>query len=108
MSVRTFTRVGLGALAVSTIGAVWWAPPGHAVLGNEERVDVSSAEVAANAFSELDDMSGNGRYVTFSSIANNLVSGDTNARQDLFVIDAPNGGGGRASNRWRISRRWRR
>ena len=53
-----------------------------------ERMDVSSAGVAANDGSGLyPAISGNGRYVAFSSRAANLVPGDTNANTDLFVRD---------------------
>jgi hypothetical protein len=40
---------------------------------------------------------GNGRYVAFATTATNLVSGDTNAVQDIFVVDTQNGQIDRAS-----------
>ena len=43
-----------------------------------ERISVSSNEEQANESSALAAISGNGRFVAFSSPANNLVSGDTN------------------------------
>ncbi len=36
------------------------------------------------------DISGDGRFVTFQSNANNLVAGDTNSVSDVFVVDLQN------------------
>lgn len=41
----------------------------------------------ANAPSGEPAISGDGRYVAFSSYASNLVPGDTNGRQDVYVYD---------------------
>ena len=37
------------------------------------------------------DISDDGRYVTFSSGATNLVAGDTNGTRDIFVYDLQTG-----------------
>lgn len=52
-----------------------------------KRVSVSSQGAAANNgdFSMTAQISGNGRYVVFDSIATNLVSGDTNGKRDIFL-----------------------
>ena len=42
-------------------------------------------------------ISGNGRYVVFTSYASNLVSGDTNNERDIFVYDSRTGVTTRAS-----------
>ncbi|GLY93022.1 hypothetical protein [Actinoplanes sp. NBRC 103695] len=42
-------------------------------------------------------ISGNGRYVAFTSSASNLVAGDTNGRRDVFVHDRRTGVTSRAS-----------
>src|SRR5262249_27342773 len=42
-------------------------------------------------------ISGNGRYVAFSSAASNLVSGDTNNNNDIFVHDLVTGETSRVS-----------
>lgn len=42
-------------------------------------------------------ISGNGRYVGFATTASNMVSGDTNAAQDVFVVDMQTGSVVRAS-----------
>jgi Tol biopolymer transport system component len=52
-----------------------------------ERVSLSSAEVQANGESWSPAINGDGRYVAFYSEATNLVSGDTNNVEDIFVRD---------------------
>ena len=52
-----------------------------------EIVSVSSAGVQGNNTSSIGDITADGRYVVFSSSASNLVSGDTNAKRDIFVRD---------------------
>jgi len=55
--------------------------------GTTERVSVSSAGHQGNAGSGYSSMSADGRFVAFASAASNLVDGDTNGRNDLFVHD---------------------
>ncbi len=58
------------------------------VAGTTERVDVSSdGEQAISPGFEYFSISADGRYVAFSSLASNLVAGDTNGAQDVFVRD---------------------
>jgi len=52
-----------------------------------ERVSVSSSEVQGNENSYAGAVSADGRYVAFLSAADNLVAGDTNNRNDIFVRD---------------------
>ena len=59
--------------------------------GTTERVSVSSAGVEGNSDSYSPSISADGRYVAFYSIANNLVSGDTNSAGDIFVKDRETG-----------------
>lgn len=62
-----------------------------------ERVNVSSGEVQANddAFTAVTSLysyvTGDGRYVAFPSGATNLVTGDTNGCDDVFLRDRTNG-----------------
>ncbi len=51
------------------------------------RVSVTSAGTQANSFSNTPAISGDGRYVVFTSFASNVVTGDTNSAPDLFVRD---------------------
>lgn len=59
------------------------------------RVTTSSAGVEANDDSQVDDasleVSADGRFVLFASYASNLVPGDTNAGQDVFLKDMATG-----------------
>ncbi len=55
------------------------------------RVSVDSAGVQANGQSVSPALSEDGRFVVFASVATNLVAGDTNSRQDIFVRDRLNG-----------------
>jgi hypothetical protein len=57
------------------------------VLGTTTRVSVSADGTQANGASTEPSISGDGRYVTFRSSANNLVAGDTNGQDDVFVVD---------------------
>lgn len=54
-------------------------------------VSASSAGGSANADSHSPSISGDGRLVAFSSMATNLVDGDTNGRSDVFVADLRDG-----------------
>ena len=55
--------------------------------GKTERVSVRSNGNQANSWSGYASISANGRFVSFTSDASNLVQGDTNNVQDLFVHD---------------------
>ncbi len=65
------------------------------MTGTTERVNVSSAGVEADTQSgfsirggpTVPRLSADGRYVSFDSSARNLVPGDTNGAQDVFVRD---------------------
>jgi len=64
------------------------------LLGVTRRVSVNSAATQGNHRSGVDEhnspsvcISDNGRYVAFGSEATNLVLGDTNGQQDIFVHD---------------------
>jgi Tol biopolymer transport system component len=59
--------------------------------GRTQRVSVTSKGKEANGSSSGPDLSGDGRLVSFSSSATNLVPGDTNGRTDIFVHDRVTG-----------------
>ena len=61
------------------------------------RVSVASDGTQANNFSFNPSISADGRYVAFTSWANNLVSGDTNGGRDIFVHDRQTGATTRVS-----------
>jgi Ca2+-binding RTX toxin-like protein len=59
--------------------------------GVTSRVSVDSAGSQGNDASGSASISGNGRFVAFSSAADNLVEGDANERGDVFVHDVQTG-----------------
>jgi Tol biopolymer transport system component len=59
--------------------------------GLTQRVSISNSGSQASAWSRFPAMSADGRYVSFVSWASNLVSGDTNARSDVFLHDRQTG-----------------
>ena len=61
------------------------------VSGVTERVTVDSSEAQANDFSWDCAISADGRHVAFQSSAGNLVAGDTNGSDDIFVRDLDDG-----------------
>ncbi len=56
-------------------------------LGTTECVSVSSAGVQGNADSTGCTITPDGRFVAYCSLASNLVTGDTNGYEDVFVRD---------------------
>ena len=55
--------------------------------GTTIRVSVASGGAQADAASAAPQISGDGRYVVFESVATTLVAGDTNQRRDVFLRD---------------------
>ena len=74
------------AAAVGLVAAGLGAPA-TAVGDTTRRVSVSSTGAQGNDHSLDPAISSDGRYVAFSSDASNLVPGDTNDSQDVFVRD---------------------
>ena len=56
-------------------------------LPNVIRVSVDAQGQEGNLTSQTPSLSANGRYVAFSSFADNLVPGDTNQASDIFIYD---------------------
>jgi murein DD-endopeptidase MepM/ murein hydrolase activator NlpD len=65
--------------------------------GITERVSIATNTTQGNNISDTPRISGDGRYVVFESFANNLVSGDTNNIDDIFVRDRQTGQTSRVS-----------
>ncbi len=59
--------------------------------GVTTRVSTDSSGAQGNNDSIYASISANGRYVAFSSLATNLVAGDTNSAQDVFLKDLQTG-----------------
>ena len=68
--------------------------------GVTTRVSVDSAGNQANDRSGSPSISADGRYVVFVSGATNLVAGDTNRAQDVFLHDLTTGATSRVSIGW--------
>lgn len=61
------------------------------VDGTTFRVSLASDGSQANAASFTPSSNGDGRYITFTSLADNLVEDDTNSDRDVFVHDLQTG-----------------
>jgi Tol biopolymer transport system component len=59
--------------------------------GETTRVSVASDGTQADGLSVFSTLSADGRYVAFESSSSNLVSGDTNGTNDVFVHDRQTG-----------------
>ncbi len=67
------------------------------LTGTTARVSIDSSGGQAGAFSSWPTISNDGRCVAFESLADDLVSGDTNGTWDVFVHDRASGATTRAS-----------
>ena len=87
MLVRPAARAGLfaGALALVLTTAPVWA---HGIT---ERVSLGPRGGPGNSVSTAAAISAGGRFVAFYSFASNLVPGDTNGFDDVFVRDRQRG-----------------
>src|SRR6266511_4217921 len=88
MRTRLIAGLAGSALAVLTFAAAAVAVPAP---GFTELVSVSSVGVQGDQDSERPSVSADGRFVAFASLSDNLVSGDTNGRSDIFVRDRVTG-----------------
>ena len=86
-SVLLYSRNRTVPPQVTTIDAQ--APIAGAV--GTQRVSVDSSGAQATAGSDEPSFSADGRFVAFRSAATNLVTGDTNGQQDIFVRDRQSG-----------------
>ncbi|WP_218110671.1 TolB-like translocation protein [Ostreibacterium oceani] len=59
--------------------------------GATTRVSVDSLGTEGDSFSTIPSISADGRYVAFQSFATNLIAGDTNGYDDIFVHDTQTG-----------------
>ena len=84
---RMFLTTLVAAIAITAVGEA--TPAGAAgVVG---RPSVSTGGTQGNGDSLFPAISSNGRFVAYGSSATNLVSGDTNGENDVFVRDRQNG-----------------
>ena len=62
------------------------ARPRRRAHGITERVSLGPGGVQGNGESSRPTISANGRFVAFESTPSNLVPGDTNNADDIFVV----------------------
>jgi Tol biopolymer transport system component/fibronectin type 3 domain-containing protein len=89
---RTIRMRAVGSLSAASILAALLAIttlPAHAAASwsTTERVSQASGGGNTDGNSSEASLSWNGRYVAFSSLATNLVTGDSNSKRDVFVRD---------------------
>lgn len=95
---RLLTRRSLGLIgAAATSGVLLGALPASAITPTTEIVSIAPDGSNGNGESSSPEISTSGRYVAFVSAANNLVAGDTNGFEDVFVRDLQTGTTVRAS-----------
>jgi len=58
------------------------------ILLKTTRVSINSGGTQGNSDSFAPSISGDGRYIAYTSYADNLVTGDTNELPDIFVFDS--------------------
>jgi Tol biopolymer transport system component len=61
------------------------------LMGTTVRISVDSAGTQGNGISDDPTISADGRYVAFTSFATNLIPGDFNNHEDVFVRDLATG-----------------
>jgi hypothetical protein len=81
----------LGKFVYSVYGGRWNVYLYDVASGTETLVSRSSTGVIGNNDSQEAALSADGRFVTFTSYANNLVPGDTNGKVDVFLRDIESG-----------------
>ena len=82
------TRSIAGAVVLASVAAWFMPAPASAAGGSTARVSVASDGTQGDLpIIGGPDISADGPLVVFSSVASNLIPGDTNNRTDLFVHD---------------------
>ena len=84
---RLFLCVFLLSVTGLLVVAAGALRPAHAAGPTTVLVSVATTGRPANQASSQPAISADGRYVAFTSKANNLVAGDTNRKTDIFVRD---------------------
>ena len=90
MSGKTFRCIE-ATIAAALIAVISAFVTGSALAGPTERVSVDSSGTEGNSASYEPSISADGRYVAFRSVATNLVAGDSNVTEDVFVHDRQTG-----------------
>ncbi|MHB8793130.1 MAG: TolB family protein [Thermoleophilia bacterium] len=87
------------AILLSALAAFGWLTCDDAASADTiiTRLSTTSAGAQSNGPSHDASVSADGRYVVFSSVAGNLVAGDTNGVSDIFLKDTQTGATTRVS-----------
>jgi Tol biopolymer transport system component len=85
------TAMKVAASTISALAALVLVSTALSATAETTRVSVSSSHRQGDRPSFTAGISADGRYVAFTSLATNLVRGDTNKRQDGFVYDRKTG-----------------
>jgi Tol biopolymer transport system component len=81
----------VAASTISALAALVLVSTALSATAGTRRVSVASNNRQGDRPSYTAGISADGRYVAFTSLATNLVGGDTNERQDAFVYDRQTG-----------------
>lgn len=81
----------LAACGTLEVGFEDRATPTGVVTAPVQTVEMAETRLQANDHSSSPGITSDGRYVVFSSAADNLVPGDTNKAADIFVYDRETG-----------------
>src|SRR3954447_1197694 len=81
----------VAASTISALTALLLVSTALSATAGTTRVSVSGNHRQGDRPSYTAGISADGRYVAFTSLATNLVGGDTNERQDAFVYDRQTG-----------------
>ena len=84
---------GASNLVAADTNGIWDIFVHDQQSGATTRANLAPNLAQANGFSGGDAISGDGRFVVFSSSADNLVTPDTNSTVDIFLRDRGPGGG---------------
>ena len=84
---RTFARTLIAATALVLVFGLASAATAAPLVGTTTRISLDSAGTQGNSSSFDPAVSGDGRYITYSSAATNLVVGDTNLSSEIFLFD---------------------
>ncbi|MDO9455994.1 hypothetical protein [Nocardioides sp.] len=88
---RAVTLAFRGAPAAASAPVTLTVSGGSGGGGGTTRVSVSTSGTQGDQQSDRPDISGDGRYVVFDSLASTLVAGDTNNAFDVFRHDRQTG-----------------
>src|SRR5262245_36459183 len=86
-NLRTRRAARTATASAALVAFVGVGAPTVAVPGDTERVSVLTGGASPNWTSDLPSTSATGRFVAFLSGASDLVPGDTNGVDDVFVRD---------------------